>query len=102
MTGASRGIGAAIARTLARDGATSSASTSPPRARTLAEVANEIGGASLQLDITDDGRAGALAEHLRERHGGADVVVHNAGITRDKTLGRMTDEASGTWCSRST
>ena len=55
-------------------------------------MANEIGGSSLQLDITDEDAPARLAEHLTERHGGVDVVVHNAGVTRDRTLGRMTDE----------
>jgi 3-oxoacyl-[acyl-carrier protein] reductase len=43
------------------------------------------------MDITDDDAPSTLVEYLRERHGGVDVVVHNAGITRDKTLGRMDD-----------
>ena len=79
-------------RTLARDGATSSASTSRAQGEDLAEVVNEIGGSSLLLDITDEDAPARLAEHLRERHGGVDVVVHNAGVTRDRTLGRMTED----------
>ena len=55
-------------------------------------VANEIGGSTLQLDISSEDAPRVLADHLRERHGGVDVVVHNAGVTRDKTLGRMSDE----------
>jgi 3-oxoacyl-[acyl-carrier protein] reductase len=94
VTGASRGIGAAIARVLARDGAHVVALDVPAQGDALAEIANEIEGSSLQLDITGDDAPRALADHLRERHGGVDVVVHNAGITRDKTLGRM-DE--GRW-----
>jgi 3-oxoacyl-[acyl-carrier protein] reductase len=39
-----------------------------------------------------DNAPALIVEHLRERHGGADIVVHNAGVTRDKTLGRMDDE----------
>ena len=92
VTGASRGIGEAIAQTLARDGAHVICLDVPGQGEALAEVANRIGGAALQLDITAGDAPATLAEHLRERHGGADVVVHNAGITRDKTLGRMSEE----------
>jgi 3-oxoacyl-[acyl-carrier protein] reductase len=58
----------------------------------LREVTGRISGSALTLDITDGSAPGRIAEHLIEHHGGVDVVVHNAGITRDKTLGRMTDE----------
>jgi 3-oxoacyl-[acyl-carrier protein] reductase len=89
VTGASRGIGAAIARTLARDGAHVICLDVPAQGEDLAEVANEVGGEAVQMDITDDDAPATLVEYLNERHGGVDVVVHNAGITRDKTLGRM-------------
>jgi 3-oxoacyl-[acyl-carrier protein] reductase len=92
VTGASRGIGKAIALTLARDGAHVVCLDVPQQGDDLAEVANEVGGSALQLDITADDAPHELAEHLRERHGGVDVVVHNAGVTRDKTLGRMDEE----------
>jgi 3-oxoacyl-[acyl-carrier protein] reductase len=93
VTGASRGIGAAIARTLARDGAHVVCLDVPDQGEALVDVANEIGGSTLQLDISSDDAPGGLADHLRERHGGVDVVVHNAGVTRDKTIGRMSDDA---------
>jgi 3-oxoacyl-[acyl-carrier protein] reductase len=64
----------------------------PAQGDALAEVANRIEGSTLQLDITDDDAPRGLAEHLRSRHDGVDVVVHNAGVTRDKTLGRMDEE----------
>jgi 3-oxoacyl-[acyl-carrier protein] reductase len=92
VTGASRGIGAAIARTLARDGATIVGVDVPAQGEDLAEVVNDVGGSSLLLDITDEDAPARLAEHLTERHGGADAVVHNAGVTRDRTLGRMSEE----------
>ncbi len=92
VTGASRGIGEAIAETLARDGAHVVCLDVPAQGDALAEVANRIEGSSLQLDITADDAPERLAAHMRERHGGVDVVVHNAGVTRDKTLGRMDDE----------
>jgi 3-oxoacyl-[acyl-carrier protein] reductase len=89
VTGAARGIGAAIARVLARDGAHVVAVDVPAAGQSLADVANEITGTALQLDITSADAPARLAAHLRERHGGVDVVVHNAGITRDKLLVNM-------------
>jgi 3-oxoacyl-[acyl-carrier protein] reductase len=89
VTGAARGIGAAIAKVMARDGAHVVAVDIPAAGQSLADVANEIGGTALQLDITAEDAPQRLIEHLRERHGGVDIVVHNAGITRDKLLVNM-------------
>ena len=89
VTGAARGIGAAIAKIMARDGAHVVAVDIPAAGEALAGVANDIGGTALQLDITAEDAPQRLIEHLRERHGGVDVVVHNAGITRDKLLVNM-------------
>jgi 3-oxoacyl-[acyl-carrier protein] reductase len=92
VTGASRGIGESIADVFARDGAHVVCLDVPGQGEALAKVANRIGGSTLQLDVTDADAPETLVKHLRERHGGVDVVVHNAGVTRDKTLGRMKDE----------
>lgn len=89
VTGAARGIGAALARVLARDGAQVIALDVPAAGDALAAVANDIGGTAVQLDLTAPDAPTRLADHLASRHGRVDVVVHNAGITRDKTLGRM-------------
>ncbi|MEU5779967.1 3-oxoacyl-ACP reductase [Micromonospora lupini] len=89
VTGAARGIGAALARVLARDGAQVVALDVPAAGDALAAVANDIGGTAVQLDLTAPDAPTRLADHLASRHGRVDVVVHNAGITRDKTLGRM-------------
>jgi 3-oxoacyl-[acyl-carrier protein] reductase len=89
VTGAARGIGASIARVLSRDGAHVVTVDIPMAGQALADVANEIGGTALQLDITAADAPQRLISHLRERHGGVDVVVHNAGITRDKLLVNM-------------
>ncbi|MFF0148592.1 3-oxoacyl-[acyl-carrier protein] reductase [Amycolatopsis sulphurea] len=91
VTGASRGIGAAIAETLARDGAHVVALDIPAQGADLSTVANRIGGSALQLDVTAADAPERLAEYLTTRRGGIDVVVHNAGITRDKTLGNLTE-----------
>lgn len=89
VTGASRGIGAAIASTLARDGAHVVGLDVPALADDLSAVADGIGGSALPADITDPDAPSAIVAALRKQHRGVDVVVHNAGITRDRTLGRM-------------
>ena len=92
VTGAARGIGAAIAQVLARDGAHVVGLDVPQMAEELSAVTGGLGGSLLTADITDADAPSAIADHLVDRHEGVDVVVHNAGITRDKTLGRMTQE----------
>jgi 3-oxoacyl-[acyl-carrier protein] reductase len=89
VTGAARGIGEAIAEVLARDGAHAVCLDVPAQGERLAAVANRVGGSSLQVDITAPDAPQRIAAHLRRRHGGVDVVVHNAGITRDRTLAGM-------------
>lgn len=89
VTGAAQGIGAAIAETLARDGATVVAVDVPAAGESLSKVANRIKGTALQLDITVPDAGAQIIEHAVARHGGIDIVVHNAGITRDKLLANM-------------
>jgi 3-oxoacyl-[acyl-carrier protein] reductase len=92
VTGAARGIGAAIAEVLARDGAHVVGLDVPSQASELSELTGNLGGSALTVDITETGAPSQIAEHLLEHHGGVDVVVHNAGVTRDKTLGGMSEE----------
>lgn len=92
VTGASRGIGEAIAETLARDGAHVICLDVPAQGEDLARVANRIGGTALQLDITSEQAPRQIMDHVLQRHDGLDIVVHNAGITRDKTIGKMSQD----------
>lgn len=89
VTGAARGIGAAIARTLHRDGATIVAVDIPAAGDHLAAVANEVRGTALQLDISREDAGQRIIDHAVGRHGRLDIVIHNAGITRDKLLANM-------------
>lgn len=92
VTGASRGIGASIATTLAERGATVVGLDVPALAGDLAALTRRTGGDQLVLDVTAVDAPQRLARHLREHHGGVDVLVHNAGITRDKRLANMKPE----------
>src|SRR5690554_8063269 len=89
VTGASRGIGAAIAQTLARDGATVIGLDIPAALEELQKVTGAIKGKALACDITDEQAPKQIADFIERETGGVDLVVHNAGITRDKTLGNM-------------
>jgi 3-oxoacyl-[acyl-carrier protein] reductase len=88
VTGASRGIGEQIARVLHRDGATIVGVDVPQAASELKVVIDGLGGDMLALDITAKDAPARIAQHLKKA-GGVDIVVHNAGITRDKKLANM-------------
>jgi 3-oxoacyl-[acyl-carrier protein] reductase len=92
VTGASRGIGEQIARVLHRDGATVIGVDVPQAASELQAVMKELNGDHLTLDITGKDAPQRIAHHVKEKHGGVDVVVHNAGITRDKKLANMDED----------
>lgn len=89
VTGASRGIGASIAQVLARDGATVIGLDIPQAMEELKAVTDAIDGKALACDITDPAAPKQIADFVQEQFGGIDLVIHNAGITRDKTLGNM-------------
>ncbi|WAC91248.1 3-oxoacyl-ACP reductase [Mycobacterium sp. Aquia_213] len=92
VTGAARGIGATIAEVFARDGARVVAIDVESAAEALAETASRVGGTALWLDVTADDAVDKITEHLRDHYAGhADVLVNNAGITRDKLLANMDD-----------
>jgi 3-oxoacyl-[acyl-carrier protein] reductase len=92
VTGASRGIGEQIARVLHRDGATVVGVDVPQAANELQVLMKELDGDQLLLDITAKDAPQRIAHHLKEKHGGVDVVVHNAGITRDRRLANMKED----------
>jgi 3-oxoacyl-[acyl-carrier protein] reductase len=91
VTGAARGIGASTARALAREGAHVIIVDRPDADADASRLAQELGGTPLLVDIAAADAATRFAEHLRKL-GGVDILVHNAGITRDKTLSRMSAE----------
>ena len=91
VTGAGRGIGKATAARLAREGAHVILLDRPEDEALVQETAKELGGDALGLDISAPDAPERLVAELAAL-GGVDTVVHNAGITRDKTLGRMKEE----------
>lgn len=95
VTGASRGIGQAIALELGRLGATvvgtaTSESGAEAISQRLAEAG--VGGAGLKLDVRSPADAEAVVEKTERRFGAPTILVNNAGITRDNLLLRMKDE----------
>jgi 3-oxoacyl-[acyl-carrier protein] reductase len=89
VTGASRGIGAAIAAVLARDGAHVVGLDVPQAGEELRQVVGGLGGEAIELDITAAEAPERIAAHFG---GGLDVVVHNAGVTKDRTIAKMPEE----------
>jgi 3-oxoacyl-[acyl-carrier protein] reductase len=92
VTGASRGLGAAMARTLHRDGAEIVGLDVPALKDELDAIMTELDGTSIAEDITAADAPTVIARALADAHGGVDIVVHNAGITRDKRLRNMKTE----------
>lgn len=89
VTGAARGIGAAIAEVLAREGAQVVGMDRPQEEGALGGTVSRINGVGLPLDVTAPETPARIVEECVQRFGGLDIVVHNAGITRDKTLRNM-------------
>lgn len=95
VTGASRGIGQAIALELAAQGAiVIGTATSDAGAEAIGAYLKEAGaqGAGLKLNVTDEGACEAIVTDIEKQHGAIAVLVNNAGITRDNLLMRMKDE----------
>ncbi|WP_330265122.1 3-oxoacyl-ACP reductase [Streptomyces griseorubiginosus] len=89
VTGGARGIGAAVAETLARDGARVVVLDVPGARADAEQLAARLGGRALALDITAADAGVRIAEAVPD---GLDVLVHNAGITRDRRLVNMPAE----------
>lgn len=92
VTGASRGIGAAIARTLAAAGAAVVGTATSEKGAEGITAALDGGGRGVVLDIASDESVQALFASLGERESAPTIVVNNAGITRDSLLLRMKDD----------
>jgi 3-oxoacyl-[acyl-carrier protein] reductase len=89
VTGASRGIGEAIATTLHRDGAELVLLDVPALSADLGAVAARLGAETIELDITDPDAPLQIAAAIPD---GVDVIVHNAGVTRDRTIAKMPED----------
>lgn len=96
VTGASRGIGKEIAKTLARDGATVIVNYNGSAAKaeeTVAEIIAAGGKAeAVQCDVSDFGKSGELMDYVVKTYGKLDILVNNAGITRDGLLMKMSED----------
>ena len=95
VTGATRGIGRAIALELGKAGATViGTATSPTGADTISQALAEAGikGAGVTLNVTDAAQIDAVLADITQRFGDIGILVNNAGITRDNLLLRMKDE----------
>ena len=96
VTGASRGIGKAIALCLAAAGAkVACVARSADKLKETADAITAAGGTAEvhPCDVTDSAAVSKLVEELAEKWGGIDIVVNNAGITKDTLIPRMDDEA---------
>jgi len=95
VTGASRGIGRAIALTLGGAGATViGTATSDKGATNISKIfiENNILGKGMKLNVTDNEQISDLLKNITEDYGSVDILINNAGITRDNILVRMKEE----------
>ena len=96
VTGASRGIGAAIARALAQAGMrVIGTATSEDGAAKISAALKDVGGRGAVLNVNDAKSGDALVEDIVQTEGGLHVLVNNAGITRDTLAMRMKDDDWG-------
>ena len=91
VTGAAQGIGLKTAKVLSRDGATVVCLDMPSNKAALEKLARSISGHSLPIDLSDDDAVENILSTIRSQLGAIDIIIHNAGITRDKTISKMPD-----------
>lgn len=96
VTGASRGIGRAIALGLAGEGAAVAVNfqSNEAKAQAVCDEIKAAGGTAIlaQANLSDRGEARGMVKSVAEQLGGLDILVNNAGITRDSSLKKMTDD----------
>lgn len=92
VTGAARGIGLAMSEVLARDGAKVIGVDVPQAQESLEKAMSKLGGIALSLDITSENAPQALIDCCSQQTEKLQGIVHNAGITRDKMLSRMSEQ----------
>jgi len=96
VTGASRGIGHAIALELAKAGAKVALNyqSNDAKAEAIVEEIGRLGGTAIlaKANVADPVEARAMVARVAEELGGIDILVNNAGITRDRSLRKMTDQ----------
>ncbi|HRP70045.1 MAG TPA: 3-oxoacyl-ACP reductase [Turneriella sp.] len=92
VTGAARGIGEKIARALAREGARVVCLDREQEGDALARVARSIDGYIFHQDLSEANAAEKISQYFKTKFKGCDILIHNAGITQDKTLKKMPKE----------
>ncbi len=94
VTGGSRGIGRAVSELFAKEGATVIILDVLPQGQSVADSISKAGGKAdyHQVSVTDKSAIEALFAQLNAKYGRIDVLINNAGITRDRTLEKMSEE----------
>ena len=94
VTGGSRGIGQAISELFAKEGAIVIIVDLLPQGQTVAEGINAIGGSAEfhSISVTDKAAVEQVFKMVNQRYGKIDILINNAGITRDKTLEKMSED----------
>ncbi len=89
VTGAARGIGAAIATRLGEEGATLVLVDRPEGQAGMDALLRQFSGTSVAVDLLSEGAIEQVTQHVSDTYGGVDLLVNNAGVTRDRTLAKM-------------
>jgi 3-oxoacyl-[acyl-carrier protein] reductase len=92
VTGAARGIGAQIAARMAQEGANVVIVDLPSAEAEISEIASKVGGVGFACDLGAPDAPERIADYVAREYGGVDIMIHNAGVTRDRTLGKMSEK----------